>query len=72
MVETETNPHLNIEKKQGMLCIRGFSIGKPVESDRLEKALHLAERFGGGEGWMPLVGVFGLFGQDGCLYIYNQ
>ncbi|CAI4509555.1 BAF_collapsed_G0024110.mRNA.1.CDS.1 [Saccharomyces cerevisiae] len=62
MVETETNPHLNIEKKQG----------KPVESDRLEKALHLAERFGGGEGWMPLVGVFGLFGQDGCLYIYNQ
>ncbi len=26
---------------------------KPVESDRLEKALHLAERFGGGEGWMP-------------------
>lgn len=72
MVETETNPLLNIEKKQGMLCIRGFSIGKPVESRRLEKALHLAERFGGGEGWMPLVGVFGLWGQDGCLYIYNQ
>ncbi|CAI4039425.1 hypothetical protein SMKI_08G0900 [Saccharomyces mikatae IFO 1815] len=72
MVETETNPRLNIEKRQGMLCIRGFSIGKPVELDRLEKALHLAERFGGGEGWMPLVGVFGLWGQDGCLYIYNQ
>ena len=47
MVETETNPRLNIEKRQGMLCIRGFSIGKPVELDRLEKALHLAERFGG-------------------------
>ncbi|EJS43419.1 YHR045W [Saccharomyces arboricola H-6] len=72
MVETETNPLLNIETRQGMLCIRGFTIGKPVESDRLEKAMSLAEKFGGGEGWMPLIGVFGLWGQDGCLYTYNQ
>ncbi|CAI1721175.1 hypothetical protein SEUBUCD650_0O02120 [Saccharomyces eubayanus] len=72
MVETETNPLLNIEKRQGMLCIRGFSIGKPVESNRLQNAMNLAEKFGGGEGWMPLVGIFGLWGQDGCLYTYNQ
>ncbi|CAI4063609.1 Dde1p SKDI_08G0900 [Saccharomyces kudriavzevii IFO 1802] len=72
MVETETNPLLNVEKRQGMLCIRGFNIGKPTDPDRLKQAMNLAEKFGGGEGWMPLVNVFGLWGQDGCLYTYNQ
>lgn len=71
MVQTEQNPALDISKRQGMLCIRGFTIGKPVEEDRLKSAITLAEEFGGGEGWMPLVGIFGLWGQDGCLYIYK-
>ena len=71
MVRTEQNPELDITKRQGMLCIRGFTIGKPVEPNRLERAMALSDDFGGGEGWMPLVGVFGLWGQDGCLYIYK-
>lgn len=71
MVQTDQNTKLDITKRQGMLCIRGFTIGKPVEPDRLQNAMTLSEGFGGGEGWMPLVGVFGLWGQDGCLYIYK-
>lgn len=71
MVQTGQNPELDITKRQGMLCIRGFTIGKPVEPNRLERAMALSDDFGGGEGWMPLVGVFGLWGQDGCLYIYK-
>lgn len=71
IVKTDQNPEFHIAKKQGMLCIRGFTIGKPVEPSRLENAKELSSHFGGGEGWMPLVGIFGLWGQDGCLYLYN-
>lgn len=69
-VNTESNPKLDVASRQGMLCIRGFCIGKPVEEERLKKAIVLGETFGG-EGWMPLVGIFGLWGHDGCLYVYN-
>ncbi|SJM87844.1 uncharacterized protein ZBIST_4033 [Zygosaccharomyces bailii] len=71
IVKTDQNPEFDIAKKQGMLCIRGFTIGKPVEPSRLQSAKELSSHFGGGEGWMPLVGIFGLWGQDGCLYLYN-
>lgn len=71
LVNTEQNSDLDVSKRQGMLCIRGFTIGKPVESTRLEKARELSGEFGGGEGWMPMVGIFGLWGQDGCLYLYK-
>ncbi|KAG0669439.1 hypothetical protein C6P45_003792 [Maudiozyma exigua] len=71
MVVTENNTDLNIEKRQGMLCVRGFTIGRPISEERLLLASKLSNDFAGGEGWIPLVGVFGLWGQDGCLYIYN-
>lgn len=71
MVATEKNPQLDITKRQGMLCVRGFTIGRPVEPDRLKKAVRLSDELGGGEGWMPLVGVYGIWGHDGCLYIYK-
>ncbi|SMN18464.1 similar to Saccharomyces cerevisiae YHR045W Putative protein of unknown function [Maudiozyma saulgeensis] len=71
IVSTEMNPDLEIEDRQGMLCVRGFTIGRPVTEKRLENALTLSNSIAGGEGWIPLVGVFGLWGQDGCLYIYN-
>lgn len=71
LVETEENPELEAEKRQGMLVVRGFTIGKPVEEDRLANAMKLSEKFDGGEGWMPLLGVFGLFGNDGCFYEYK-
>ena len=71
LVDTESNPELSVDKRQGMLCVRGFTIGKPVEKERLEKALKLVEKFDGGEGWMPLLGVFGIWGQDGCFYEYK-
>ncbi|CEP63782.1 Dde1p LALA0_S09e02388g [Lachancea lanzarotensis] len=64
LVEDESNPNLDISKRQGLLCIRGFTIGTPM-------ALELAKKFDGGEGWMPLPGVFCLWGQDGCLYEYK-
>lgn len=71
LVQTEQNSNFDVARKQGMLCIRGFTIGKPVETKRLESARELCSHFGGGEGWMPLVGTFGLWGQDGCLYVYK-
>lgn len=71
LVDTESNPELSVDKRQGMLCVRGFTIGKPVEKERLEKALELVKKFDGGEGWMPLLGVFGIWGQDGCFYEYK-
>lgn len=71
LVETEENPDLTAPNRQGMLVIRGFTIGKPVEKDRLAQALKLVDKFNGGEGWMPLLGVFGLFGNDGCFYEYK-
>lgn len=71
MIETENNETLDIEKRQGMLSIRGFTIGKPVGEKRLSDAAKLSDDIAGGEGWLPLVGVFGLWGQDGCLYLYN-
>lgn len=71
MVQVEIADNLDITKRQGMLCIRGYNIGKPLEEERLKRAVELSENAGGAEGWMPLVGVFGLFGQDGCLYLYK-
>lgn len=71
LVQTKENSELDVTRRQGMLCIRGFTIGKPVEPARLEKARELSGEFGGGEGWMPMVGIFGLWGQDGCLYLYK-
>lgn len=71
MVRTEQNPDFDITKRQGLLCVRGFTIGRPVEPDRLNSAVLLSDEFGGGEGWMPLVGVYGIWGHDGCLYIYK-
>ncbi|EDO16364.1 hypothetical protein Kpol_1051p12 [Vanderwaltozyma polyspora DSM 70294] len=71
LVDTEENPDLDVKSRQGMICIRGFSIGRPVEQERLDKALKLCENYGGGEGWMPLIGVYGLWGNDGCLYVYK-
>ncbi|SCU88369.1 LAFA_0E12288g1_1 [Lachancea sp. 'fantastica'] len=64
LVEDDSNQTLNITKRQGLLCLRGFTIGKPM-------ALDLAKKFDGGEGWMPLPGVICLWGQDGCLYEYK-
>lgn len=71
MIATENNADLDIEKRQGMLCVRGFTIGRPISEERLALASKLSNDIAGGEGWIPLVGVFGLWGQDGCLYIYN-
>lgn len=71
LIETETNPQFDITKRQGMLCIRGFTIGKPLEMERIESATKLSENMARGEGWMPLVGVYGLWGHDGCLYLFK-
>ncbi|CCF60113.1 hypothetical protein KAFR_0J00450 [Kazachstania africana CBS 2517] len=71
IIATDSNPNLDITKRQGMLCIRGFTIGKPIEKNRLENAATISKELANGEGWMPLVGVFGLWGQDGCLYLYK-
>ncbi|KAM3160656.1 hypothetical protein ACU8KH_04793 [Lachancea thermotolerans] len=71
LVEDEHRPELQSSKRQGMLCIRGFTIGKPVEPERLERALQIVEKFDGGEGWMPMLGVYGLFGKDGCFYEFK-
>lgn len=71
LVETDPNPDLIAEKRQGMLVIRGFTIGKPVEKERLQKAIKIVENFNGGEGWMPIFGTFGVFGKDGCFYEYK-
>ncbi|CDR36766.1 CYFA0S01e04280g1_1 [Cyberlindnera fabianii] len=57
---------LHIEKRHGELCIRGFTIGKPVGTQQLERAIISGERVGS-EGWMP-TGVIGKFGVDGCFY----
>ena len=71
LIKTEGNEELDIGKRQGMLCVRGFTIGRPNGELRLKQTSELSERLAGGEGWMPLAGVFGLWGQDGCLYVYN-
>ncbi|CAM9018103.1 unnamed protein product [Wickerhamomyces anomalus] len=57
---------LNIEKRHGELCIRGFIIGKPNDEKNLEEAIQKGERVGS-EGWMP-TGIIGKFGVDGCFY----
>lgn len=72
LVETLQNPLLEASRRQGMLCIRGFTLGKPIEPERLQNAMTVGEKFGGGEGWMPMIGVYGIWGTDGCLYLYNQ
>ncbi|CCH58810.1 hypothetical protein TBLA_0A10320 [Henningerozyma blattae CBS 6284] len=69
-VSLDLVPELDIRKRQGMLCIRGFNIGLPVENDRLEKLMKVSEDYGGKEGWMPLVGLYGLWGLDGCLFLF--
>ncbi|SCV03330.1 LAME_0H09560g1_1 [Lachancea meyersii CBS 8951] len=71
LVEDDNSQDYDILKRQGMLCIRGFTIGKPVESAHQKKALEVVEKFDGGEGWMPMLGVFCLWGKDGCLYEYK-
>ncbi|GMM54027.1 hypothetical protein DAKH74_006430 [Maudiozyma humilis] len=71
MVNIEGNPNMDVEQRQGMLCIRGFTIGRPLGDERLAQAAKLSEDVAGSEGWIPLTGVYGLWGQDGCLYIYN-
>lgn len=71
LISTKSNSDLDVERRQGMLCVRGFIIGRPLESKRLEQAAKLADTIAGGEGWMPLLGVYGLWGQDGCLYLYK-
>lgn len=57
---------LDIEKKKGELCIRGFIVGRPTDQKELENAINEGERVGS-EGWMP-TGITGTFGRDGCLY----
>lgn len=57
---------LNIEKRQGELCVRGFIIGRPNDQQDLESAIQKGEKVGS-EGWMP-TGVIGKFGVDGCFY----
>jgi hypothetical protein len=57
---------LDIEKRKGELCIRGFVIGRPINPDQLERAIEEGERVGS-EGWMP-TGLKGTFGRDGCFY----
>lgn len=71
MLSVASAPNLKVSKRQGMLCIRGFNIGIPTEEDRLNNAINLGAQFGGEDGWMPLVGVYGLWGLDGCLYLFN-
>lgn len=61
----------DIAQRQGMLCVRGFTIGKPLDKKRLEKAIKSSKSLARGEGWMPLMGVYGLWGHDGCLYLYK-
>lgn len=65
LVECE---NMDITKRQGMVCIRGFNIGKPT-GPAYEEALKLSETFDKNrEGWMPLLGVYGVFGVDQCFY----
>lgn len=71
LIETKNNPQLDIKKRQGMLCIRGFTIGRPLEIERIQSATELSETMAHGEGWVPLVGVYGLWGYDGCLYLFK-
>lgn len=61
----------DITQRQGMLCVRGFTIGKPLDDKRLEKAIKSSKSLAKSEGWMPLMGVYGLWGHDGCLYLYK-
>lgn len=57
---------LNIDKRHGELCIRGFIIGRPTDEKTLEEAIQKGEKVGS-EGWMP-TGIIGKFGVDGCFY----
>ncbi|SCV05557.1 LANO_0H10110g1_1 [Lachancea nothofagi CBS 11611] len=71
LVKAENSPQYLVTDRQGMLCIRGFTIGRPVEEHRQKTAFEIVEKFDGGEGWMPMVGVFCLWGKDGCLYEFK-
>ncbi|CCH45044.1 putative secreted protein [Wickerhamomyces ciferrii] len=57
---------LDIEKRNGELCIRGFIIGKPSDHEDLINAIQRGEEVGS-EGWMP-TGIIGKLGVDGCFY----
>ncbi|AGO09864.1 AaceriAAL126Cp [[Ashbya] aceris (nom. inval.)] len=71
LVDSAANPDLCSSKRQGLLVVRGFTIGKPLEQERLDRAMKLVQQFHGGEGWTPLVGVFGIWGTDGCFYEFK-
>ncbi|AAS50240.2 AAL126Cp [Eremothecium gossypii ATCC 10895] len=71
LVDSAANPDLSSAKRQGLLVVRGFTIGKPLEQERLDRAMKLVQNFHGGEGWTPLVGVFGIWGSDGCFYEFK-
>lgn len=71
LVDTQENPDLKSCDRQGMQVIRGFTIGRPVEKERLKRALQLTENLNCNNGWMPLVGSFGMWGQDGCFYEFR-
>lgn len=58
--------NLDISKRHGELCVRGFTIGKPFGKTELENAIKEGERVGS-EGWMP-TGIIGKIGIDGCFY----
>jgi len=57
---------LDIDKRHGELCVRGFIIGRPQDKNDLENAIQSGERVGS-EGWMP-TGIVGKLGVDGCFY----
>lgn len=71
LIEVESAPQFVSSNRQGMLCVRGFTIGMPIEQQRLEKAMKIVNKFDGGEGWMPVLGVYCLWGKDGCLYEFK-
>ncbi|SSD59108.1 uncharacterized protein SCODWIG_00869 [Saccharomycodes ludwigii] len=57
------------EKRQGLLLVRGYTIGKPCSEVLLQRALKLSEKFDPSrDAWMPLVGVVGVWGKDQCFY----
>lgn len=60
------NETYQADNNQGELCIRGFIIGKCVDTEVIKQMTQEATRVGG-QGWMPC-GVVGKLGDDGCFY----
>ncbi|GMM33087.1 hypothetical protein DASC09_004120 [Saccharomycopsis crataegensis] len=54
------------EDGNGELCIRGFIIGRSIDSEIVEQKIKDGQRVGG-EGWMP-TGLVGKIADDGCFY----